>query len=120
MTMASLRQEVAAEEAAELMEDATQLVRQREVGWTTEGDTMGHNISYDRRVRVPTRVYDTWQLHQDTGTAQSSSIAHMEDRDGESDGDRGDAEADMGVGIDAMVAHAGSMATVVTGGWRRW
>ena len=116
LTLASLRQEVAAEEAAELMEEATLLGRQREVDRGTEAAAIGHNIGYDRRVQVPTRVYDTWQPHQAAGSVQLSNRVITEGRDDESEGDRGDDDAGKEVGIDAVLAHAGSMTTGVTGG----
>ena len=88
LTLASLRQEVAEEEAAELAGDTPSSPRERDGTGVAEAETRGASVGAARRVGVPARVYDSWPARSGPGPVCRRSSAEMEDTGGEGRGYR--------------------------------
>ena len=86
LTLASLRQEVAEEEAAELVGDTLLLLREGDRAGVAEAEIPGASVGTARRVRVPARVYDSWPARLGLGSVGVGSSAVMENTEGEGGG----------------------------------
>ena len=83
LALASMRREVAEEEAAaELVGDTLLLLREGDRAGVVEAEIPGASVGTARRVRVPARVYDSWPARPGLGSVGVGSSAVMEVRAG--------------------------------------